>query len=168
MSRARREKKKSNNYFMIIALLICIAVIGVTFWMLNDIKKKVDLQANKPEKNTNIVNNNQIENEIKNENTVEPENTVIENTIENTVENNTAKKTTQINTMVPYKPTSTNKKEEAINLVKKNWGEDDSVDFSFEYINEKGEYVVSVKDKSTATVRCYFKVNITNGSVELD
>jgi len=145
--------------------------------MLHDIKTKVDKQVKSQTNTANITNTTNIDkpiqNDTQNEISNEVQNVIEENTvIQNTITNNTVKNTTTFNTTNTtssnYKPASTDKKQEAINLVKQDWGTDNTVSFSFEYINENGEYVVSVKDKATATVKYYFRVNIETGEVELD
>ncbi len=62
---------------------------------------------------------------------------------------------------------STDKKQEAINLVKQKWGEDDSVTFRCESINQNGEYVVAVISKKSAKVKNYFKVNLDKKEVTI-
>lgn len=170
MSRARREKKSKVNLKVWIPI-ICIIVIGVTFYMLHDIQNKIE--KNGPQ-NTINAPENQIENEIINEENNSEENIVQENSIENET-TNTAENTDISNNMsttnpasAPAKPAITDQKQKAIELVKKEWGKDDTVDYVFDYINENGEYVVAVKDRATATVKYYFRVNLESGTVELD
>ena len=180
MSRGKRAKKES-NLWGIVLVLICVFVVGGTFYMLHDISKKVNNINTDDTENNNTVENiaqNQINENNTNEQNVSTDNNIIEaeNTVvneiddtTNTVSNqavNTSKDKTTPNT--PAIPAVTDDKQKAIELVKQEWGEDDAVSFSFDYINEKGEYVVAVKDKSSATVKCYFRVNIQNGTVELD
>ena len=57
--------------------------------------------------------------------------------------------------------------EKAISIVKKEWGADNSVDFVFDHV-ENDEYIVAVKDRSTATVKYYFRVNLETKTVEMD
>ena len=62
----------------------------------------------------------------------------------------------------------TDEKQKAIELVKEKWGKDDTVNYVFDYVNENGEYVIAVKDRASATVKYYFRVNLETESVELD
>ena len=62
---------------------------------------------------------------------------------------------------------TTNKKEEAINLVKQEWGEDNSVIFTCDSVTSDGEYIIAVISKESATVKNYFKVNLENKTVEI-
>lgn len=175
MSRSRRAKKQ-NNAWAFVLFFVCIIVIGGTFYMLHDISKKV--KSINTENNYTVENiiQNQVNENNTNEQNVSTENNIVENTVVNEINNmtntatnqtsNTSKNTTIPNT--PAIPAVTDDKQKAIELVKKEWGADDTVSFSFDYINEKGEYVVAVKDKASATVKCYFRVNIQSGTVELD
>ena len=117
------------------------------------------------------------------------ENTTIENEIDENVSNNTVTTTTeeQNNTEQPTTTTSetntvyqsdkvynsnsevgtTNKKEEAIDLVKQEWGEDNSVIFTCDSVTSDGEYIIAVISKESATVKNYFKVNLENKTVEI-
>lgn len=173
MGRARRAKKESYGW-AIVLVLVCVFVVGGTFYMLFDIKGKVDNMKVSDNTISNAIENN--ETNIKNEtNTVE---TIVSNEIDNTANvvsnkvenkissNNTVKNNTIPNT--PAIPAATDDKQKAIELVKKEWGSDDTVSFVFDYINENGEYVVAVKDRTSATVKNYFRVNLKTGNVELD
>lgn len=169
MSRAKREKKSKVNLKVWIPI-ICIIVIGVTFYMLHDIQNKIEKNGTQ---NTIDVPQNQTENVINEENNTEqnivPENQTeneTTNTAENTNVSNPANTTNPAS--APAKPAVTDQKQKAIELVKKKWGKDDTVDYVFDYINENGEYVVAVKDRATATVKYYFRVNLETGAVELD
>lgn len=172
MSRSRRKAKKQSNLWAIVLVLVCVFVVGGTFYMLFDINNKLQTMNISENTVSNSVDNNITENETVVENVVNE----VENTVSNEVENKTNAVTNQVantekNTTIsnsPAIPAVTDDKQKAIELVKKEWGDDDSVSFSFDYINEKGEYVVAVKDKASATVKNYFRVNLSTGSVELD
>ncbi len=174
----RRERGKESKFKIKIWLpILCVVVVGVTFYMIYDIQHKVDRLTEYEDSNQtqnsilseNVVNENQvensvIENEVSNEISKETTNAVINVT-------NTSKPVTNTNNNknnTSFNPGVTDQKQKAIELVKKEWGNDDSVDFLFDYVNEKNEYVVAVKDKATATVKYYFRVNLETGMVELD
>lgn len=155
--------------------ILCIVVVAVTFYMLHDAQNKVNqLQENEVGNETqntlqsedviheNSVENANVQNEVINQ---------VQNTVTNTANTTNPTNTTNTNKPIsdaPAIPAVTDQKQKAIELVKKEWGTDNSVDFLFEYINENGEYVVSVKDKATATVKYYFRVNLETKAVELD
>lgn len=180
MIMGRREKGKESKFKIKIWLpILCVVVVGVTFYMIYDIQNKVDQLTEYEDSNEvqnsisseNVVSENQVENavvenEVTNENINQTTNAVINVTntskpVANTNTNNNKNNTS-------FNPGVTDQKQKAIELVKKEWGNDNSVDFLFDYVNEKNEYVVAVKDKATATVKYYFRVNLETGTVELD
>lgn len=167
---ARREKKSKINLKVWVPI-ICVIVVGVTFFMLHDIQKKIDKMedyenlANTNENNTT----NDVGNDPENQNFVE-ENTVqneVANEVTNTATNNTVKNVSINQNNVTTEPGITDKKQKAIELVKKEWGADNSVDFVFDHV-ENDEYIIAVKDRSTATVKYYFRVNLETKTVEMD
>lgn len=164
----RRTKKK--NSVKIWLPIICIIVVGITFYMIHDMQTKIEKGNSQ-----NIVNNE--------ENEASEENIVTENNIENEVITNNVETENQVSTenvsntssknevetpVAEAKPAITNKKQKAIELVQEQWGKDSSVNFTFEYVNENGEYVVAVRDGTSATVKNYFRVNLETENVELD
>ena len=166
----------NNKIKIIICGCIILAVTAIGVYAKNRAKNNEENVAN----TENISNTTVIENKVE-ENDVE-ENVVTENTVtENVVEEDTNK--TVENSIVqdnlissPDKNVyesqsnigSTNSKEEAINLVKEYWGEDDTVTFSCDSVTSNGEYIIAVASKNTATVQGYFRVNIENKTVEVD
>lgn len=143
-------------------IIIVVVIVGGTFILIHNINKKVD---DLEEVSNNAYN--MVENKIEDlsENTVTNESSdVTNNTVNKT---NTSSSGTSSNTG-NYTAGTTDKKQKAIELVKREWGEDDSVSFAFDYINENGEYVIAVKNKSSATVQCYFRVNLETETVELE
>lgn len=182
---SRRGSRKKESGLKLWFPIVCIIIVGITFFMLHDIQGKVEKM-----KQNNTLNNNSIKNTTSQEliqNNVEEENTVVENTVTNTVtnlvKNEIANETTNDTASNTTNSTSNNdksndsklngagitdKKQIAIELVKEKWGEDDTVDFMFDYVNEDDEYVIAVKDKNSATIKCYFRVDIDTKTVELD
>ena len=171
MSRARREKK---NHLKIWVPIVCVVVVAITFFMIHDIQKKIDKME--PQNTLGTLDNTSqnevtdVENEVS-ENLVEEN--VVENENSNSTENATSSKNQVINQTInesskPTQPGVTDQKQKAIELVKKEWGEDDTVNYVFDYVNENGEYVIAVKDRNTATVKYYFRVNLETKTVELD
>lgn len=171
MSRARREKEQEINWKVWIPI-ICVIVAVIAFFVVRNV-------TNKPKENEigNTANSKKLE---YTENELTEENFVEENTVEDSnesEESNTAENTApeepepdvKINeSAAPAKPGITDQKQKAIELVKKEWGNDDSVNFAFDYVNENGEYVIAVKDNTTTAVKNYFRVNLEKGTVELD
>lgn len=96
----------------------------------------------------NTTNNN--ENEIEKNNTIEPEVNEIEN---NVVEDETT--------------TTLDPEEEAKQIVRENWGEDDSVYFSYDGVKD-GKHVVCVREKDTTKALYRYYVDIETGSFEIE
>lgn len=154
----------------IIIPLICILIVGVAFYMIFDIKNKVE-EVNY---GTNDIEVNEIEEEIK----IEAENIIEENEDTNTVENETStntavSNTTDTNTVQEEVSDdedaySKNKLDLAKSLVQKSWGEDSTVYFTNEGINSEGLYMVAARDKTSTAVKNYFKVNLDTKKVEVD
>ena len=63
---------------------------------------------------------------------------------------------------------TTDRKQDAIALVKEKWGEDNTVTFRCDSVSNNGEYIIAVVSKETASVKNYFKVNLTTKTVEVD
>ena len=134
--------------------------------MIFDIRKKVD-DVNY---NTNDI---EVENVVE-ENTVDT-NTIVENVVEadnNAVDQNEITDPNADNSGEEVSEEndaySNSKFSEAENLVKKAWGEDDTVYFTIEGVNSEGLYLVAAREKSTTNVRNYFKVNLETKKVEVD
>ena len=156
--------KKIKIFILIILIILVCVICFLTFR--NNKTEEVDVFANE----TNEV----LENVT---NTVD-ENKVISNEAEN-VENSQEKaETTPVNPtdIVPSSSVyesntdvgTTDKKQEAIELVKQKWGEDDSVSFRCDSVTTDGEYIIAVVSLETASVRNYFKVNLESKTVTID
>lgn len=172
MSRAKREKSSKLKIWVPI---ICVIVVGITFYMIHDIQTKIEKMEPQNQIEEEEIVQDQATDEEKNnmvENTVESQmNFVVENIISNTTENKTPKNETKPNktqSSTPANPGVTDQKQKAIELVKKEWGQDETVNYVFDYVNENGEYVIAVKDRASATVKNYFRVNLETETVELD
>ena len=61
----------------------------------------------------------------------------------------------------------TDDKDKAIAMVAEEWGEDSSVYYTNEGISS-GYYIVAVRDKSNTSVKMFYKVDLTNHTVEVD
>lgn len=156
------NKKKIIIIAVTIVLVILITLLTV---------KLIKIEKNKGKEVINL-NENAIENNII-ENNIE-ENEIVEN-INNT--NKTEEENNQNNTEVPTPSTSEevtkaeiekekNNKEKAMEIVKKDWGEDDNVYFSsdddLDSTNE--EYVIHVRERKTTWEICTYTVNVKKGT----
>lgn len=152
---------------IIILIVLIILVCVICFFTFKNNSTEVNISADE----TNEINTNNVTNE-----TNEIENEVISNEIENTNQ--------EVSTSQPMTPTeivpsssvyesntdvgTTNKKQEAIELVKQKWGEDSSVTFRCDSVTTDGEYIIAVVSLESASVRNYFKVNLETKTVTID
>lgn len=167
-----------NKTVKIILSIICVIIlfVGVVFATFKltskDTKVENEPQENKVENETVIDEENIVDENITNE----PENVVDENnTTENTAvvpENKVSSKPADV---VPSSAVyensdvgTTDKKEQAINLVKAQWGEDNTVTFRCDSVTSSGEYIIAVVSSETASVKNYFIVNLEKKTVTVD
>lgn len=153
---------------IIVAIVLIIIAVVVCYFCF----------GKKDEINVDVEAENQIANE--NEENIVEENIVDENEVDNeVVEQEISNKDTQVpaGQEPPAKSNvyesdsdvgSTDKKQEAINLVKETWGEDNTVTFRCDSVTSNGEYIIAVISTETASVRNYFIVNLDNKTVTVD
>lgn len=176
MENRRNNKKKQSSFLRKLLLcvpVLCVIAVVATFYMIFDMNKKIE------EKNYNVDDiNNEAENNISNdENSLDNENTNSENVLNSTTNSNSTNnnssdnsKNTNINVSENKEPVgnltdSTDKKEQAINLVKKNWGNDNTIVFDC-YVNSNDEYIVTVST-TAGKVISYYKVDLEKGQIDL-
>lgn len=153
----------NNKEKMAIVIFAIIIILVVVVCTLKNDKKETNIT-------NEIVEENIIANDIYSENKID-ENKVEE--VENKVEEPIIENVTKVEPQgTVYESNSnvgtTDKKQEAINLVKQTWGEDDTVTFRCDSVNSKGEYIIAVVSKESASVKNYFKVNLNTKTVEVD
>lgn len=156
------------KWLKIVLPIICVLVVVVTFVLLFDMKGKTEQTSAENNVNTANIISNTNTNTNTNENTNTNTNAVVENnSVENTttVSENTVEDAVMSGKDDRY---AEDKQEKAIELVKKKWGEDDTVYFTNESVNSDEEYIVAVRQKSSTAVKNYFKVNIKTGVVTID
>ena len=153
----------------IIALVVVAGIVGLAIRRNNDYTYTDENIEKNNSKNSSVVDNKVAENKVA-ENKVpenKVENTVVENkvsenkTSENKTENNSSNKdssNTQTN--------SSNLRDIAISLAKKEWGEDNSVYYSVEDGNSKDEYIVSIRDPNTTAEIVSYTINVKNKTVK--
>ena len=155
----------SKNTKIIIAVVLVILVIVLCFSTMGKNKENEN-----EVKNENLT----VTNEIVEDEAEMVENEVEENTIENeVVEEEIVENVTEVKPQGSvYESNSnagtTDKKQDAIALVKEKWGEDESVTFRCDSVSNNGEYIIAVVSKDSASVKNYFKVNLEAGTVEID
>lgn len=138
---------------IVIYILVIIAIItlGVVVGK-NLVETKKTVPVISENKNQNKIESN-IKNEIKNE---------VSNIVEN--ENIEAEETVEDNEKKEEPKTDL---EKAIDIVKNEWGEDDSVYFAEDMKTEQGDYIICVRDNETTDALAWFKVNLEEGSCEV-
>lgn len=128
-----------------VILIIAVVVAGVC------VAKKISEGEKTIKTDANAVNNTVKQNEVEENNTVtEPENNIIEN-------NETVDK--EVSKLSP--------EDQAKQLAKDNWGEDDTVYFSFEEVNSEGRYVISVRDKATTRALEWLYIDVETGTIDM-
>lgn len=159
----------NKNIKIIIAILVVALVCIICFFTFRNSNKQIDVYVEANNVTENIVESNIVEENVTDENKIEEKNNVDEETSKEQTENPT--------TVVPPSSSiyesntevgTTDKKQEAIDLVKEKWGEDDTVNFRCDSVTADGEYIIAVVSLETASVRNYFKVNLESKTVTVD
>lgn len=152
---------------IIVSVILIVAIIMVWFGY------KIINSNNSSETVSNITNT---QNKIK-LNSVEKVNTISEKVVENNEENEVSNEVNQIDNTVATNTVENTKndietneetnEEKAINIVKKNWGNEEGVYFVTMGIDAKGRYIVTVNDSSTTAIYAWYAVNIETGEFEI-
>lgn len=155
---------------IILGIIILAAIIGLCIYSTNNIttdENQVDVEVSVDESDKVVEKDNKLV--VKNEVVEEDEDSsIVSSTNENVTTTVLAQNTgTQI-----YETSSdvgsTSEKEDAINIVKNKWGEDDSVTFVCDHVTDDGEYIIAVVSNSSAEVLNYFRVNIKDNFATLE
>lgn len=144
------------NKKTIIMFVVVILIVGLAIYLSHQV---TNLSTNETKNLTNTMNeieNNTIylNNEFENNNTVA---TNVQNTTQNVIsktENTTG-------------PDTQDGRKKAMDLVKADWGKDDSVYFYVDEVNEDGKYVVSVRDKETTSVVVWYDVDVSKNIAKM-
>lgn len=135
-------------------ILFCIVVIalfiaGIYFGMK---MSRNDKTVNTVSNNINVKETNTIEEEKKDEEDKEDKQNEAEE-----------KKEENKNTSSEDDPV-----EQAKEIVQNNWGEDDSVYYSYDGLDKDGRYIICVRDKSTTKALFWYYVDIETGSFDIE
>ena len=161
--------KKTVIICSIIAFLIVVVIVSI------NIKKFKD-EEYVAEENTQGSYQNEIEDQNLTQNELPVENTILE---EETIEENQANtENTAVNeiTQNEYQgeeeetgiteEAEENKDEKALNLVKQDWGEDDTVYYTID--NQSNSiYYISVRSKSTTATLAEYEVDVNQGTAKM-
>ena len=156
MARKKKINKRKTAIYIFIGLIIIAIILGSKLGKLERIKNE----------NINIVNENKIENKIENEtneNIVEENNNILTTSNTPTTQEQIS---SEEKTVENLEKERTNK-ERAIEYVKNNWGEDDSVEFRIDEHSEKdenGNYIVEIRNKNNTYLIDKCIVDIETGT----
>lgn len=158
------------NKDKIILFLVIITIVVISSLLIFMIVSK--------NKTTDTLNYNTVENEIINNIVEEKENEIEENVIteENNVEQENTN-STQINeqqasseeiTKEEVETIKTND-EKAIEIARKDWGEDSKVVFVNDGTSKStGRYIVAVRDATTRNAICYYHIDVNTGEFKVE
>lgn len=135
-------------YILIIIILIIAGIFVAT--------KIADKYDTKPVVANTLNNTNKIgnQNNIEENNVVDPE----QNEIANEVVNNEIK----------TENTESTPEEQAKQIVIDNWGEDETVYYSYDGKDANGRYVICVREKSTTKALYRYYVDLETGAFEIE
>ena len=154
----------SKNAKIIIAVVLVVLVIVICCFTFGKNKdKENDLDSENTVTNEVVEIAENVTNETESNSVVENE-VVEEEIIENVTEVKPQGTVYESNSNAG----TTDKKQDAIALVKEKWGEDESVTFRCDSVSNNGEYIIAVVSKDSASVKNYFKVNLETKTVEVD
>ncbi len=134
--------KKITIYVLILVVIIALGII-VAVNLKNDDKSIPSSSEN--------IKENQTEN-LEGNTTNKVENDIDENVTSNVEEENQNREEQTPKTDV----------EKAIDIVKKDWGEDNSVYFAEDGKTQEGEYIICVRDSNTTAAIAWYTVNVRN------
>ena len=154
----------SKNAKIIIAVVLVVLVIVICCFTFGKNKdKENDLDSENTVTNEVVEIAENVTNEAESNSVVENE-VVEEEIIENVTEVKPQGTVYESNSNAG----TTDKKQDAIALVKEKWGEDPTVTFRCDSVSNNGEYIIAVVSKESASVKNYFKVNLATKTVEID
>lgn len=165
------ERKK----LIIISLIIVIILIMTIALIFKLVLIEKDKNSNNIDENTNIETNEIQENQNEiNEASNEASNIVEENknTTNEYQNTQTSEKSTQIADPEQEIDKQSIQKQEsnqekALSIAKKDWGNNDSVYFSFEGINND-KYIIAVRDSNTTRAMRYYYIDIKQGTFTIE
>ena len=160
----------------IIIFIVVIVAILLPIYLLSAVNKKIEERDNSTINMQKNAVTDKTENKIKNtstnsiseaNNTTANITTTENNETKETTENNTTDNTTTNNNLNSNteEVSVNNPEEKAIQIAKKDWGEDDSVYFSYDGIDGgTGNYIIGVRDRENTYIKCWYYVNVKLGT----
>lgn len=141
-----------NKKILYVIGLVVVIILGVLFARI--LSGSIDARpaSSSKVKNSNKLTNNQVKNETNNN---------TKNEVKNELNNNENTNTT---TNEPKEETPKTDLEKAIDIVKKDWGADNTVYFAQDGQKESGEYIICVRDTETTSAKAWYTVNVQTGT----
>lgn len=138
----------------VVILIIVIVICGMLFLKQekehNSILHNTELQNEGMEKQINEIPHEATENFL--------ENTTVNETEKNEISQNEIENTTSSETFEENPQTAEQK---AIAIAKKDWGNDANIEFSVDGMDEKGNYIVAVRNSETTQALAFYTINVT-------
>lgn len=131
-----------------IVIIIALIIAGIFT------AKKITEKNNTKQTVTNTLEKT---NKTNKENMLEENNTVVEEPEKNEVEENNVAEGKDENAP----------EERAKQIAKDNWGEDDTVYFSYDGKDEKGRYIICVREKATTKALYWYYVDVETGTFDI-
>lgn len=149
---------------IIVIILLVIKLVSINNSKNNEIENmNAEIGGNTAEENiiegNNIVEDNNEEEQLSNN---EEQYNEVENDIQTTP---IADPEQEVDKQTIQKQESD--QEKAMNIAKKDWGEDSTVYFSFEGVNN-GKYTVAVREMDTTHTVRYYYINIATGTFDIE
>lgn len=142
---------------IIILAIICVIILGIVVAINVNNDETEEVASQNAEHNKT---ENKVENKIENNADNKEENKLNETESENiNVEDTTEGKD------IKEEKTKTDL-EKAIDIVKEDWGEDETVKFAEDGTTANGEYIICVRDKKTTNALAWYTVDAKTGEFE--
>lgn len=134
-----------NKKILYILIIIILIIAGIF------VAKQMSEENETTQTGANTLNNVNKTNE---QNTIGENNTV--ESEENEIENNVKTGTTELSP-----------EEQAKQIAKDNWGEDDTVYFSYDGKDENGRYIICVREQSSTKALYWYYINVETGTFDI-
>jgi len=151
------EKDKGKTILIVFILIMVIVIVGIGVWCYNLIKNR---DASNP---ANTINNT--DQPASEEYNMAPTDT--NSRLDSLPEGDTNNVSGGVEDQeVSHGPVDS--EDEAVNLVKANWGEDSTVSIEFDSKDPNGNYIVVIRDKATTKSLYWYTVNASDGTMTVE
>ena len=157
--------KKAVILCTLIAVLIVGGIIGYKIYKINSVENETKQTENKNNTTNYNISKEEVEKkeEIKEKNDVTDETKEDNTTTESNTQNTEIKGKEEVDTQ-NEKENESSKKEQALDLVKKEWGEDNTVYYTID--STSGNiYNISVRSKATTEALIEYEVDVINKKI---